>query len=134
MDPSTLPVWAQTAGIVALALVSAIIGVFKYLKTEAKEIAAGGPAATSNPSVISASFVDSKLMKELIEAMRDLQDEQGRDAKKSHRLSQDLREAVNELNESVIVQTDTTMNLVRFINREAHKNRLVDISVGENLK
>jgi len=121
MDASSLPVWAQSAGIIAIAIVSAIVGVLKYLKTEAK---ADEPAAASkSSSVISASFIDSKLMTELIEAMRELQDEQGRDAKKSHRLSQDLREALNELNESIIVQTDTTTNLVRFINREAKKSK-----------
>lgn len=118
MEASSLPVWAQQAGIIAIAIVSAIIGVFKYLKTEQKL-----PEASASNSVISASFIDSKLLRELIEALRDLQDEQGRDAKKSHRLFQDLREAVNELNESLIVQTDTTMNLVRFVNRGANKDR-----------
>ena len=120
MDAATLPVWAQTAGILAIALVSTIIGVFKYLKTEAKDAitSKGGPA-----SVLSASFTDSKLLKDLIEVLKDLQSDLGRDAKKANRLSQDLREAVNELNESIIVQTDTTMNLVRFINREASKQK-----------
>ena len=125
MEASSLPVWAQGAGILAVALISAIVGVFKYLKTEAKTDTVG--ATSTSSSVISASFIDSKLLKELIEAMRELQEEQGRDAKKSHRLFQDLREAMNELNESTIVQTDTTMNLVRFINREASKGRVVDV-------
>jgi hypothetical protein len=114
---SSLPIWVQTAGGLAIGLVAAIMGVFRYLKTEAKETA----TSSSSASVISASFIDSKLLKELIEAMREAQDELGRDSKKSHRLSQDLKEALNELNESVMVQTDTTMNLVRFINREANK-------------
>lgn len=121
MDPTTLPIWAQNAGIVAIALMSAIIGVFKYLKTEAKD--AISPQKGDNASVISASFIDSKLLKELIEAIREFQDERSRDEKKAHRLSQDLKESVNELNESIIVQTDTTMNLVRFINRESNKNK-----------
>lgn len=123
MDAGSLPIWAQNAGMLAVALVAAILGVYRYLKTEAKV----EPAATgSSASVISASFIDSKLLKELIEAMRELQDEQGRDAKKSHRLSQDLREAVNELNESIIVNTDASLNIVRFINREVSKNRIAD--------
>jgi len=123
-DASSLPIWAQNAGILATALVAAIVGVFRYLKTEEKPEKTAG---ASSASVISASFIDSKLLKELIEAMRELQDEQGRDAKKSHRLSQDLREAVTELNESIIVQTDTTMNLVRFVNRGAGKVKVVDV-------
>lgn len=110
----SLPVWAQGAALIAVALVAAIVGVLKYLKTEAK---VDSTPATTNNSVISASFIDSKLLRELIEALREHQDEQGRDAKKSHRLAQDLREAINEMTEAVIVQTDTTMNLVRFINR-----------------
>jgi predicted nucleic acid-binding Zn-ribbon protein len=120
MEPGALPIWAQNAAMLAIAFVAAVLGVYRYLKTEAKTDTA---ATAVSSSVISASFIDSKLLKELIEAMRELQDEQGRDAKKSHRLSQDLREAVNELNESIIVQTDSTMNLVRFVNR---RNRVVD--------
>ncbi len=124
MEPSSLPVWAQAAAPIAVALFAAIVGVFKYLKTEVK----AEPAAV-NPSnsVISASFIDSKLMRELVEALRELQDEQGRDSKKSHRLSQDLREAVNELTEALIVQTDSTMNLVRFINRRNNQTRQLEM-------
>lgn len=114
MEPSSLPVWAQAAGLIAVALVAAVVGVLRYLKTEAK---ADGVVASSTSSVISASFIDSKLLRELIEALREHQDETGRDAKKTHRLMQDLREATNEMTEALIVQTDTTMNLVRFINR-----------------
>lgn len=124
MEPATLPVWAQTAGIIAIALVSAIIGVFRYLKTEAKDSLSPGKGDTA--SVISASFVDSKLLRELIEALRELQDEQSRDAKKSHRVSQDLKEALNELNEAVVLQTDTSMSLIRFITREANRRQLED--------
>ena len=120
---SSLPVWAQHASVIAIAFISTLIGVFKYLKTESKAAEPVATGATSPPSVISASFIDSKLLKELIEAMRELQDEQGRDAKKSHRLSQDLREAVNELNESIIVQTDAHFSLMRFLAREATRHR-----------
>jgi len=124
MDPSALPHWAQALMYIVLSVGAGLTGVFGYFKKKSKEDAAT-PSASG--SVISASFIDSKLLKELIEAMRELQDEQGRDNKKSHRLAQDLREAVNELNESIIVQTDTTMNLVRFINRATNKDRIVDV-------
>lgn len=124
MDTGAMPVWAQAASIISIALVAAIVGVFKYLKTEQK------PEAATQNSVISASFMDSKLLRELIEALREHQDEQSRDAKKSHRQSQDLREAINELNESIIVQTDSTMNLIRFIKaRDRHSNA----SLGGNI-
>jgi hypothetical protein len=123
MDPSSLPVWAQGVFYTVIALGAAITAILGYAKKQQKD---DDPAA-STAGVISASFIDSKLLRELIEAMRELQDEQSRDAKKSHRLSQDLREAVNELNESIIVQTDTSMNLVRFIQREVNKNRVVDV-------
>lgn len=118
MDASSLPVWAQAAGMIAIAMVAAVIGVIKYIKTESK-VDVTTPTTTS--SVISASFTDAKLLRELIEALRDLNEEQGRDTKKTHRLLQDLKEALNELNEATIVQTDTTLNLVRFINRETKK-------------
>lgn len=127
MEPSSLPQWAQAMFYIIIAAGTALTGVYSYFNKKAKEDDPSSAAGSSTASVISASFIDSKLLKELIEAMRELQDEQGRDAKKAHRLSQDLREAVNELNESIIVQTDTTMNLVRFINRETNKNRLVDV-------
>lgn len=123
MDPSSLPVWAQGVFYTVIALGAAITAILGYAKKQQKD---DDPAA-STAGVISASFIDSKLLRELIEAMRELQDEQSRDAKKSHRLSQDLREAVIELNESIIVQTDTSMNLVRFIQREVNKNRVVDV-------
>jgi hypothetical protein len=126
MEASSLPVWAQAASLIAVALVAAIVGVMRYLKTEAKVPEAAG-TANSN-SVISASFIDSKLLRELIEALRESQDERGRDSKKSHRLSQDLKEAVNELTEAVIVNTDTTLNLVRFVNRRNNVTRVeVDV-------
>lgn len=121
METSSLPVWAQAALMISISLVAAIVGVIKYLKTEQKT----DVGTSSTASVISASFVDAKLLKELIEALREHQDELGRDSKRNQRLSQDLREAVNELNDSIIVQTDTTLNLVRFLNRaEAKRNSL----------
>ncbi len=101
-----LPIWAQNAGIIAIALISAIIGVFRYLKTEIKD----------TPTKIESS-IEPKMLRDIVTAIIDHQEEQSRDAKKSHRLSQDLKESVNELNESIIVHTDTTMNLVRLVNR-----------------
>lgn len=114
-----LPDWVQIGAMIAIAITTAVIGVFKYLKTEI------GSGSEKSPA-ISASLIDSKLLKELIETIRDTQEEQSRDAKKTHRLMQDSREAVNELNETMIVQTDATINLVKFINRENSRNRVAD--------
>lgn len=125
MDPGSLPTWAQAIFYIVIAIGTAGVGLYKYFKTEAK--AEPSSAVSSSSSVISASFIDSKLLKELIEGMRELQDDLGRDAKKSHRLLQDVKESVNELNESTIVLTDTQMNLVRFINRTANKDKIVDV-------
>ena len=114
-----LPEWVQIAGMFAIAITAAIVGVFKYLKTQVS-------GEESKGSVLSASLIDSKLLRELIGAIRDSQEEQSRDSKKGHRLSQDLREATNELNETMIVQTDATINLVKFINRENNRNKAAD--------
>lgn len=114
MDAASLPVWAQTGGTIAVAIVAAIVGVFSYLKKQAKEAVESG-----STNVLSASFIDSKLLRELIEALREHQEESSRDIKKLLRTTQDLREAVLENTESVIVQTDTSTNMLKFITRLA---------------
>jgi hypothetical protein len=126
MDAGSLPAWAQAASLIAIALVSSIIGVIRYLKTDAKD---NPPVAgTGTASVVSASFVDSKLLKELIETLREHQDEMGRDAKRTQRILNDHREALCENTEALIVQTDTTGNMLRFLNRNIpKKERLVDV-------
>lgn len=115
MDTSSLPEWAQFAGIVAVAIVSAIIGVYKYVKTQ---------VTSDSTTVPVASGIDSRLIRDVITAIRENQDEQGRDSKKSHRLAQDLKESINELNETIIIQTDATINLVKYINRQESKTRV----------
>lgn len=118
---SLLPIWAQAIAYIIIALGAATLGILKYVKTEEKPTL---PSTVASAAIISASLIDSKLLKELIEALREFQDEQAREQKKTHRLIQDLRESMNELNESMIISSDTTMNLIRFINRETNKNRL----------
>lgn len=124
MDTSSLPTWAQAIFYLVTAVGAASVGLWGYFKKEGKSEASTAAAASS--SVISASLIDSKLLKELVEAIREFQDDQGRDLKKLHRLLQDLKESMNELNEATLVQTDTTMNLVRFVNRKTTRNSLVD--------
>ena len=68
MSATALPPWAQVAAGIAIALVAAIVGVLKYVKTQ--ETVSPKPGA-----VLSASFIDSKLLKELIETLREHQEE-----------------------------------------------------------
>ena len=91
MDVSSLPDWVQIVVMLSIAISAAFVGVYKYLKTETR-------SDIPDSSLISASLIDSKLLRELIECIREFHEEQSRDLKKSHRLSQDLREGINELN------------------------------------
>lgn len=124
MDAASLPVWAQTAGTIAIAIIAAVVGVLKYIKTETK------PASNSRSGeVLSASFIDSRMMRELIEALREHQEESGRDIKRLLRAVQDLRETLIENNEALIVQTDTSTNMLKFITRLAK----TPIHAGSNI-
>lgn len=72
---STLPVWVQTAGALAIAIVAAIIGVFKYIKTQ---------VTTDN------SLLIPKNIKEIEAAIRDHEEAFTRDMKKLIRSNEDL--------------------------------------------
>lgn len=119
MSGDALPVWAQNAGLIAVALVSAIIGVLRYLKTEAKV-----EPKDAAQQVVAASFVDSKLLKELVEALREHQEETAREIKKLMRTIQDCRDAVQEGTEATILQTDSAANLLKFLSRKSGQQRL----------
>lgn len=109
-----LPQWAQTASAVIIALGVAITGIIRYIKTEPK--APSAPSGTAE--VVTASFTDSRLLKELIEALREHAYETGRDSQKLQRNMDEVREAVEDNTKAVILQTDTSTNLIRFITRE----------------
>lgn len=112
---SNLPGWIQEVSILAVGCVSIIIGVWRYIKTEAgKE--KPKPAEVAG-QVVAASFVDSKLLRELIDALREHQEEGARTALRITRSQNELRETLIENTESARLQADATLNLLRFINR-----------------
>lgn len=109
MDASSLPIWAQAAGAVAIVLVSTITAVFRYLKTKAPK----EPDPATN--VVAASFVDSKLLRTLIDRLEDNTEEFSRESKKTQKHLADLKDAINENTEASIVQSDTYSSLVKLL-------------------
>lgn len=77
--------------------------------------------------VVAASFVDSKLLKELIDALREHQEELARIGLRTTRSQTELREALLESTEASRMQADATLNLLRFINRSTGRKDLNDI-------
>lgn len=122
METSALPAWAQAIFYVVIAVGTAGTGILSYIKKQAKSDPV--PSGAGSP-VVTASFIDSKVLKDLIDVLKDIQEDYSRDSKKTQRLMQELKEATVEQTEATIVQTDTTMNLVRFINREANKSKVI---------
>lgn len=82
MDTSSLPIWAQTAGSVAIAIVAAIIGVIKYVKTNIP--------SSSNKEV-----------KSLIDTIRDTHEDTGREIKRLVRVLHDLVDSLDLNTESL---------------------------------
>ncbi len=114
MDAS-IPTWAQQIGVLAVAIMSVIVGVYKYFKAESGKITPKPVDTAANQQVVAASFLDSRLIKELIDTLREHMEEYARENKKLTRSNQDVREAVCELTEATIVNTDSQLNMVRFL-------------------
>lgn len=102
MDTSSLPVWAQAASLIAIALVAAIVGVFKYLKTDEKT-----------------ELVD------LRGVIRDLQDYRDLDTKRLMRLLDDLNDSVTDLTEAMMVQTEMIISFHRFLKLKEKRDSLL---------
>lgn len=124
MDMSTLPLWAQNAGLVSIALVSAIVGVFKYLKTEGNLENNSSNIFSEINNTTKSIKSSTKVVEELIEVVKELQDEQSRDAKKNHRLFQDLKQSISDLNETIIVQTENLVSVNRSFIKARQLNKL----------
>jgi hypothetical protein len=103
-------------GILAVGLVSVVIGVWKYVKTEASKVPPVKAAEGVN-LVVAASFIDSKLLRELIDALRESVEEQSRITLRLTRSQAELREATLESAETAKLQTDAILNMVRFMTR-----------------
>lgn len=121
MEAPNLPDWVQQATIFAVAITSIVVAVYKYIKTE-------GPAKTVAKApevvgqVVAASFVDSKLLKELIDALREHSEEHARVGLRVTRSQAELREATLELAEASRMQTDATLNMLRFVKQRGEVN------------
>jgi hypothetical protein len=117
---SNLPGWVQEVSIAVVAMVSIIVGVWRYVKTEGAKTPAKIEAAAGQ--VVAASFVDSKLLRELIDALREHQEELARIGLRTTRSQTELRESILENTEAARMQSDATLNLLRFINRTQKKD------------
>lgn len=118
--------FAQNAALLAVAFISAFIGIFKYLKTEAGK----GTTKTSTSdvgTVMTASFIDSRVLRELIDTMKVGTEEYARESRKLIRSRQELITALEETTDAVLANTDASVNLLRFMRREGFKG---DDSVG----
>ncbi len=107
--------FAQNAALVAVAIVTALIGVFKYLKTEASK---EKPAQVDVGHVTAASFLDSRLVRELIDTIRLSGEEYAREARKMQRNRQDLISALEESADAMLTNTDALVNMHRFLRRQ----------------
>src|SRR5687767_7170541 len=114
-----LPEWAQTASVVAIALVASIVGVFNYLKTQAGKVVEKAVPTAANAAetaaVVAASFTDSRLMRELIDALRLTQEEYAREGLKNRRSNAELKDSVDQMTEAMHTSVDTTLNFLRFV-------------------
>lgn len=105
----------QDLSVLAVAFAAAILAVWRYMVTkgdgEHHEIGTTG-------QVVAASFVDSRLLKELIDTLRETQEEYARISSRNTRAQAEARESMIELTEAVRLLCDAQLNLVRFMNRE----------------
>lgn len=121
MAAAELPSWIQEISLFAVGAVSVILAVWKYVKTQGDASPKAPASNSSNSQVISASFVDSKLLRELIDALREHSEEHARIALRITRSNSETREDIKDLAEAVRMQTDASLNLVRFLTRQLNK-------------
>ena len=112
-----IPVWAQQFTVLGVTILSVIFGIWKYIKTQTDAIHKKEPVTTE--IVTGASFIDSKLIRELIDTLRDHEEEMGRQSQRITRSQGELRESMIELNEGIHINTNSLLNIVRFLNRRA---------------
>ena len=112
----SIPAWAQQVTVFGVMLASVILGIWKYFKTETDKV---HEKKDSNTGVVTAaSFVDTKLIRELIDTLREHQEELGRQSQRITRSQGELRETLIEAIEALHVQTNATLNMLRFMNRQ----------------
>lgn len=111
-----LPVWAQQITVFGVMIASVVIGLWKYFHTQTDKVKDKPHEETI---VTAASFVDTKLLRELIDTLREHEEELGRQSQRITRSQGELRESIIELIESLHVQTNATLNILRFMNRQS---------------
>ena len=111
-----IPLWAQQLTVFGVTIVSVFIGIWRYVKTQTDSV---HKKHTPDPhdTITAAAFVDSKLIKELIDTLREHSEEIGRQSQRVTRSQGELRETIIELIEGIHVQNNSTMNLLRFMKR-----------------
>lgn len=108
-----IPGWAQEITVFGVMIASVIVGVWRYFKTETDKISKKD--TTHEPIVAAASFIDTKLIRELIDTLREHQEEIGRQSQRITRSQGELRETIIELIEGVHMNTNTSQNMLRFL-------------------
>lgn len=111
-----IPVWAQQLTVFGVMISSVVLGIWKYFKTETDKVHKKEPTDTA--IVTAASFIDTKLIRELIDTLREHEEEMGRQSQRITRSQGELRESIIELIEGVHVNTNSLLNIVRFLNRQ----------------
>lgn len=96
--------FGENIELIATVVIGILIAIFKYKKTEdiPKE---------------SISVNNIKVFADLITAIKDQTEESVREHKKQSRLTIDLKEALEDNTDKVIEQTDSLINLLKFIKR-----------------
>ena len=124
---SSLPSWVQEISIIAVAAASVVLAVYRYVK--AQPPIAKTAEKVEGAQVVAASFVDSRLLKELIDALREHHEETARIALRTTRSNSELRESIIEATEAAKLQADATLNMLRFINRQNNLKGGPDIGI-----
>jgi hypothetical protein len=113
----SIPAWAQQIALFGVMISSVILGIWKYFKTETDKIKPKTQEADAT-IVTAASFVDTKILRELIDTLREHSEEMGRQSQRITRSQGELRETLIEATEALHVQTNATLNMLRFMNRQ----------------
>lgn len=118
-----LPSWVQEVSIVAVACISTAIAIWRYVRAESKK---DSPPSIKSTEIVMA-FTDSKLLKELIDTIRESDEEHARVTARLLRSNTELRESNIELVETLKVQSDALLNMTRFIAKVVHKGNIPDV-------
>lgn len=121
-----LPSWVQEVSIISVACISTVIAIWRYIRAESKKDAP--PPSIKTTEIVAASFIDSKLLKELIDTIRESDEEAARVTSRLIRSNNELRESNIELAETVKLQSDAILNMTRYIGRVLSKDNISNVT------